>query len=293
MLQPVDGRLVNARGLDGRYFRFTDDITVTRTSASEENTDKAVIQEELSAHDDRLKLNEDKTYCFRAHEYRKRISRSQQFDLLSKRFRAVLLPVFLVNGAYRGEFRRTDWSFIYKYQQLLEAIRVHFAPDWLHRKVDEYGKPERRLRSLRRKWRLGWPSFSLASQTSGERIWRQQFIRENPEWIAEKSDLRDELTLMLTRSAQKLLAGDLSEVGSLRHRRAVKFSLYRLSVLDVSSAYVEVVQLLVSQPWNVPAGIACRVLAKGKQEHALREVFRNSDSSYVRAMALRALGKIR
>jgi hypothetical protein len=293
MLQPVDAQLVDSRGFRGRYFRFTDDITVTGIPGSEDPAEKDIIKEELSARDCRLKLNDNKTYFLEEQEFRKRNSGSREFDSLGVRFRALLLPVFLVNGAYRREFRRTDWNFIYEYQKLLESIGVHFSPDWLHRKVDEYGKPLRQLSSLRRRWRLHWPSFSLISCTSGRRLWQQQFVRENPEWMAEKQDLRDTLTLMLKRATRQLIADNLSETGFVRQKRAVKFSLYRLSVFDVSTASSEVVQLLLSQPWNIPAGIACQALAKARQEEALKEVFRNSDFSYVRAMALRSLGKIR
>ncbi len=293
MLQPVDARLVNPRGFNGRFFRFTDDITATRTVGLEGNTDKGIIQEELSVHDDRLELNNDKTHCFNEHEFRKRNSGSKEFDSLGKRFRALLLPVFLVNNAYRQEFRRTDWNFIYEYQQLLEGIGVHFLPDWLHRKVDEYGRPLRWFRSLKRKWRLYWPSFSLIGHISGKRIWQQQFASGNSEWVAEKQKVKDALTLMFIRSARKLIAGNLLETDLVLRKRAVKFALYRLSVFDISSAYSEVVQLLLSQPWNIPAGIACQALARAKFEDALREVFQDSDYSYVRAMALRALGKIR
>ena len=293
MLQPVDAQLVDSRGFRGRYFRFTDDITVTGIPGSEDPAEKDIIKEELSARDRRLKLNDDKTYFLKEQEFRKRNSGSREFDLLSVSFRALLLPVFLVNGAYRREFRRTDWNFVYEYQKLLEGIGVHFSPDWLHRKVDEYGKPLRRLSSLRRKWRLDWPSYSLISRNSGRRLWQQQFTRENPEWMAEKKSLGDALTVMLKGAAQQLIADNLSETGFVRQKRAVKFSLYRLSVFDVSSASSEVVQLLLSQPWSIPAGIACQALAKARQEDALEEVFRNSDFSYVRAMALRSLGKIR
>lgn len=294
MLQPVDFALVSGSGLKGRYFRFTDDIIVTGRTGPTSSTD-TLIQAQLSSHDEseHLILNDQKTRYFAEDDFKRRVSGYKKFDSLGKRFRALLLPVFLMNIGYRREFGRTEWSFIHEYRRMLERVGIHFSAEWLYRKIDEYGKPHRWMRSIRRKWRLSWPSLSLAKSSSGVRSWEHEFASSNSEWMIEKRQLKQEFTRMFVKSSRELIAGDVSDSVSVRRRRAVKFALYRLSVLDVSSVCDRIVELLSSQPWNIPVCIACRALARANCVEALEKVVRQSSSSYVRAIALRALGKIR
>jgi len=292
MLQPVDIKLVTESGLNGRYFRFADDMIVTGTKGANSNTE-TLIQSQLSAHDPSLVLNSNKTDYYAENTFKKRISGYKEFDSLGKRFRALLLPIFLVNAGYRWEFRRADWSFIHRYGEMLERIGIHFSPEWLHRKIDEYGKPHRWIRSIGRRWTISWPSLSLTNSASGKRRWINQFVTNNSNWMAEKEGLKQAFTDMFIRSARELMAGNLSDSDIIRRKRASKFALYRLSVFDVSGACSEIVELLISQPWNIPIGIACRALAKANCARDLRRVVDESTYSYVRAVALRAFGRIR
>lgn len=292
MLQPVDARLVTERGLAGRYFRFADDMSVTRIGGKDRATDD-MIQSELAAHDQSLVLNDEKTHYFSESDFKRRISGCRSFDSLGKRFRALLLPVFLANREYRQQLDSTGWSFIHTYGELLGRIGIYFSAEWLHRKLDEYGKLKRRMRCITRKWWIHWPSFSLASRASGKRVWQRQFASANSGWVKERGELQRAFRDMFVRAAHALLRRNLSEIESRRQRRAAKFALYRLSVLGLSHLSDIIVKLLINQPWNMPVGIACRALAREGCEDALKEVFRQSTSAYVRAVTLRALGKTR
>lgn len=292
MLQPADYRLVNHRGMRGRYFRFTDDITVTGTAGPTGNA-RGVIQEELSALDERLELNSAKTYYFDQAGFKRRVYSFKELDTVAKRFRALLLPLFVINLSYRRELSRGEWQFVYEYQGLLKRIGVSFTPEWLCRKLGEYGRLWRQLRVLRRRWKLDWPALSLIRSELGRLEWQQQFTSRNQDWMKERQALKSELSRMLVDAASDIIPGRLPEDKLMRRRRVLKFALHRLSIFGVDDALPEIVQLLISQPWNIPVGIACQALTRIKQEDALVEVLQYSQFSYVRAMALRALGKIR
>lgn len=291
MLQPVDHRLLNHCGMRGRYSRFTDDITVT--GATDPTGDATQIQRELSELDRELKLNAKKTFYMDQHKFKNKLRGFRELERVGARFRALLLPLFVINRAYRREFHSSGWQFIYEYQKLLDSIGINFSPEWLYRKLDEFDRLWRRAKVFRRKWRPEWPAFSLTASASGQLEWRQQFERRNSAWINERLALKRELSSLLTDAARALIVGGLTEERLIRHKRVLKFSLYRLSIFGVEDAVAEIEQLVVSQPWNIPTGLACQALARIQQEDALIRIFEGSESSYVRAMALRALGKVR
>ncbi|HEM62300.1 MAG TPA: RNA-directed DNA polymerase, partial [Chloroflexi bacterium] len=166
MLQPADWRLARHHGWGARYCRFTDDMTVTNTDGPTGRT-RDTLEQELEQLDRRLQLNTGKTEFLRPDRFRKNAHGSRKLDQISKRFRAVLLAVFLLDRGHRAEFNRTEWAFAHKYQELLGGQGVYLTPEWLCRKLDEYGRLERRLRSVWRKWKLKWPPVSLLSTQSG------------------------------------------------------------------------------------------------------------------------------
>ncbi len=291
MLQSVDSQLVNQRGLRGRYFRFADDIVLTDVAAPLEAT--ALIQEELAALDDKLKLSDEKTCWHTTPEFRTRVSRSRLLSALDKRFRALLLPLYVVNLSYRGALSAHGWQFVHRYQQLLQKAGVAFTPEWLYRKLGEYGSPWRWMKARKRRWYLHWPRLSLAENSAGRLGWQSEFQSRNPSWVNEKQALKGEMSTLLLAAAKGILAAGLPEEELTRRRRSVKFALYRLSVLGVERVAREVAELVISQPWNIPCGLACQALAKIQDGQALLRVLGNCESSYARAVALRALGKMR
>jgi len=292
MLQPVDSQLVHKHTMRGRYFRFADDFTVTRVEESAEKVCDA-IQQELSALDTNLRLNSEKTFYGDRHEYIKRIRGSKELDSLSRRFRALLLPIFIMNRQYRRQFKQSEWPFAYRYRELLEGLGLYFTPEWLSRKVYQYSAFRRRRRASGRKWTLRWPAFSLTVSESGRTEWMRQFELANLPWIEERNALKGALSSTLTRAASRILATSLAKEELRRSIRDLRFSLYRLSVLGIDSVASEVVDLLTTQPWCLPPRLACQALARILHEDDLCRVLDDTDSTYVRAMALRALGKIR
>lgn len=292
MLQPVDNALVKDCGMSGKYFRFTDDMTVL---GAEEVTQSAteVIQEELDAVDENLQLNEGKTRHYDAKAFRRRAYGSKQLDALGKRFKALLLPLYVLSRSYRREFDRGEWEFAHQYQDLLARLGLSFTPEWLCRKLDEYRRPWRRAKAIRRKWKPRWPSVSLIRTEVGRRQWREEYEGRNANWVQERQSLKSELSQLLIAAAADILQGGLSEENEIRRRRELKFALYRLSVFGVERALREIEQLLVSQPWNIPVGIACHALGRAQQGDVLVAVVRSSQSEFVRATALRALGRVR
>ena len=291
MLQPADDRLLNHCGMRGRYSRFTDDITVT--GSTDPSTDERQIRTELTNLDRALELNAGKTEHFSQRDYKRKLQGFKELETVGVRFRALLLPLFATNRTYRQEFNRSGWTFVYEYQRLLKGIGVDFSPEWLYRKLDEFDQLWRQVKAFRRKWRINWPDLSLASSASGRLQWEQEFERRNATWVDEKQALKNELSSMLKNAGRALIDGRLKDESLIRRKRLVKFALYRLSIFGVEGAVHEITRLAVSQPWNIPAGLACQALARVQQEDALVAICDESESSYVRAVALKALGRIR
>ncbi|HUS70928.1 MAG TPA: hypothetical protein VM075_09180 [Anaerolineae bacterium] len=289
MLQPADWRLVGHRGWASRYCRFTDDITVAGTDGPAGST-RDSVQQELADLDCRLKLNPGKTEYLGAERFRRKARGSRQLDEIAKRFRALLLPLFLLDGEYRAEFNREQWAFAHKYQGLLSEQGVYLTPGWLCRKLEEHGQLRRRAKSLRRRWRLKWPPVSLLSSESGRVAWGEMFGKYNMEWLADKQRVQTRLIEMLITAERAARSSRLTDEQVARRRRELRFAVYRLSVLGVGDAAITIVSLLTSRPWLVPVGIACTALARIGEEPALLEVIKCSDSSFVRAAALKVLG---
>lgn len=292
MLQPLDHRLLTSRGKRGRYFRFTDDMTVTQTRGAD-GTALQEIGEELSAIDRRLKLSEGKTRHLDQASFRRRAYGSKRLNDVAKRFRALLLPLYVLNHTYRKEFSQREWGFAHAYQDLLAGLGVTFAPEWLYRKLDEYRRPRRLMTTVVRKWRPDWPSLSLMRTQAGRRQWCRHFEARNADWTTERNALKSELAVLLRGAAEAIMGEDLSEEAFIRRRRELKFALYRLSVFGVDAAVVQIERLLISQPWDIPVGIACDALGRIQETDRLVKVAKESQSVFVRAAALRALGDIR
>lgn len=291
MLQPADWRLVRRHGWGSRYCRFTDDMTVTGTDGPA-GSSRDTLQQELSDLDGRLELNQEKTEYLGSDRFRRRARGSRQLDEMAKRFRALLLPVFLLDRRHRAEFDREQWAFAHKYQGLLSEQGVYLTAEWLCRKLEEYGRPLRRAKSVRRRWRLSWPPVSLLSSASGRLAWAEKFRKRNVGWLAERQRIQARLTEMLIRAERTARSGRLTDEQLIRCRRELRFAVYRLSVLGLGGAASTVVSLLTSRPWLIPVSIACSALARIGDEQALLEVTQCSDSSFVRAAALKALSGV-
>jgi hypothetical protein len=292
MLQAVDSQLVGNHAMDGRYFRFADDFTVTGVREPVEKTGDSILQE-LTAIDPKLGLNVKKTFYRNRDAYIKTIRGSKELDSLSRRFRGLLLPLYIMNRLYRKEFSQSRWSFLYRYQGLLEGMEIFFSTEWLSRKLGEYGRFGRIAGAARRKWNLRWPAFSLTVRQSGRSEWRRQFELANSSWTDERKELKGDLSSVLTGASSRILARNLPEEELRRTARDLRFALYRLGVLGIDNVVSEIVDLLTTQPWCLPPKLACQALARIQHERALCRVLNDADSSYVRAMALKALGKIR
>ena len=301
MLQPIDEQLVRKHDMKDRYFRFADDVTFTgiETTKPVEQIEEVVqFQKLLREHDQALELNIRKTKKYESkREFKKSIGENREFDENSARFRRLLLPLFIMDRDYRKEFARIGWHFVYEYQKLLEDIEIYFSPEWLYRKLDEYTRPRKlvasQIKILRGRYSINFPQLSLNSSRQGRLRWAKLFNESNVDWIEEKQILGQKLSMMFQHSARVILSEEQHEYDITWYTKRIKFSLYRLSVFGMGEIANQITLLLISQPWNIPVWLSCRGLARTGLETELFQIIDESQSSYVRAMALKALGSIR
>jgi SAM-dependent methyltransferase len=302
MLQPVDERLIQHHGLRDRYYRYTDDITVTgieNMTTPDHIEEIQHIQEELSKHDNALKLHsgEGKTHLYETpSKFIRTIGRDIHLNDISARFYAFFVPLFVMDIPYQWKFRRSGWSFVVEYQKLLASVGILFSSEWLFRKLDEYKKPKKLLKSFRRLLKkrklLRFPAFPSSFNEATEEEWKDTFEHQNTLWLQERHALRLTLNATCKSAVNNLLRANLKEPERKYYARRFKFSLYRLSAFGIDDVAPLITFVLISQPWNVPVGIACRALARSRCENELFQVIEQSPFSYVRALALRALGSI-
>ena len=216
VLQPVDDKLVNIHKLNGRYFRFADDVTITginTTKPAEEIDEIVLLGKILDKQDHALELNKQKTKKYETpDDFKHRAGGSKEFDEHSARFRKLLLPLFVMNREYRQEFSRINWHFVYEYQKLLEDIGIYFSPEWLYRKLDEYTRTKKLLTSQFKISKGGYgirfPKLSLNASRQGRLQWAEVFREENAKWFREKASLSSKLSAMFHVSARALLSTD-------------------------------------------------------------------------------------
>jgi hypothetical protein len=301
MLQPVDEQMVDNQGMMNNYFRFADDVTFTGIKSKKETTqihEVVQFQKILWDHEKSLELNITKTQKYEsAQVFRSKISGSSDLDKYSARFRKLLLPIYVMNRDYRREFSRIGWHFVYEYQKLLADIGLYFSPEWLYRKIDEYTRPRKlvtsQIKILRGDYSIDFPQLSLHSSHLGQLGWSNLFGESNKEWFKDKQNLGQELSAMFQHSANRILNDGKLEHDLTWYNKRIKFALYRLSVFGMEDIADQISMLLISQPWNIPVWLSCRGLSRAGLEIELFNIIENSQSSYVRAMALKALGTIR
>ena len=301
-LQPVDKKFLTNHGMKGKYFRFTDDVTITRVTSNIQPLESEEInnfRNLLLEHDAKVVLNEGKTKIYGGHtEFENKVRAHKDMDGVSARFNKLLLPIFVMNNSYRREFNKSSLHFVYEYNELLERLGLYVSPEWLFRKLDEYTNQLKLLRGwykiLRGGYSVKFPALPANASFQSRLEWAKEFERLNPSWMAEKETVKQVLAAMFNSSAMTLMnLSEQEDLDASRAARKIKFSLNRLSIFGGGDTANQTSWMLINRPWDINVWLACKNLGRSKLENELSYVIDNAKMSYVRALALKALGTIR
>ena len=301
-LQPVDERFLSTHVMQGRFFRFTDDVAITKVTSDAqplESEDVNNFRNVLIEHDAKLVINEGKTKLYSNHtEFENKIRAHKDMDGISARFNKLLLPMFVMNNDYRREFNKSSLHFVYEYNELLECLGLYVSPEWLFRKLDEYTNQPKLLKSwykiLRGGYSVKFPALPSNASFQSRLEWAKEFEKLNPNWMAEKENVKKILAAIFNSSAMTLInPAEQEDLDTSLAARKIKFSLNRLSIFGGGDTANQTSWMLINRPWDINVWLACKNLGRSKLENELSYVIDNAKMSYVRAQALKALGTIR
>ncbi len=250
-------------------------------------------------HDAKVVINEGKTKIYGDHtEFENKVRSHKDMDGVSARFNKLLLPMFVMNNSYRREFNKSSLHFVYEYNELLERLGLHVSPEWLFRKLDEYTNQPKLLRGwykiLRGGYSVKFPTLPANASFQSRLEWAKEFEKLNPGWMAEKENVKQVLAAMFNNSAMILMnLAEQEDLDTSRAARKIKFSLNRLSIFGGGDTANQTSWMLINRPWDMNVWLACKNLGRSKLENELSHVIDHAKMSYVRALALKALGTIR
>jgi hypothetical protein len=83
------------------------------------------------------------------------------------------------------------------------------------------------------------------------------------------------------------------DVDTSHHARKIKFSSNRLSIFGGGDTANQTSWMLINRPWDISVWLACKNLGRSKLENELSYIIDNAKMSYVRSLAIKALGTVR
>ena len=302
MLQPIDRKYLFTYEMWSKYFRFTDDVAITGDSSDNPPLETVQInnfRNLLLEHDLKLTLNEGKTKKYNNFtDYEIKVRANKDMDGVSARFNTLLLPIFVMNENYRREFSKSSLHFVYEYNELLECLGLYFSPEWLYRKLDEISTSVRLIRSsfkiISGGYSIKFPQLPTNASYQSRQEWAKEFELLNPKWITEKTTIKRVLAAMFNTSSTTLINLSANPIGDTsRLARKIKFSLNRLSIFGGGDTVNQSSWMLIHRPWDINVWLACKNLGRSKLDNELSYIVDNAKLSYVRALAIKALGTIR
>jgi hypothetical protein len=301
-LQPIDIKYVANHGMWNRYFRFTDDVAITRIKSDTRPLDTQELidyRNILSEYDIKLSVNEGKTREYKSQsDFENKVRAHRDMDGLSARFNKLLLPLFVMNDDYRHEFNRSSLHFVYEYHELLECLGLYVSPEWLFRKIDEYTNPLKFFRSVYKifigKYSIKLPPLPANSSTPTKVSWAKEFEKLNGNWVAEKDVVKNMLSAMFNSSVLTIMNENENEdVDTTNYARKIKFSSNRLSIFGGGDTANQTSWMLINRPWDINVWLACKNLGRSKMDKEIAYIIDHARMSYVCALAIKALGAVR
>ncbi len=236
---------------DVQYHRFADDIMLVIPNPEDVNSVRGAIEEELGKIG--LSLNTGKTKIYQVPDFLEKTEADEILRELSDSFKKLITPLEVMNYNYRNKFRNyyvSDekwWYFLDRYCQCLQSINIYVTKKDLSRKIYKYiFKSEKQLKQ---ELQLTLPELPNTEDSPTTKAWPLYFKEYNPDWIAQKDNMRDKLINLFGQSLQELKQLDESNYNRDRAERRVRFAVNRLCMLGFAEIQEELLEILCNSPW--------------------------------------------
>lgn len=280
-LTPLD-EIIKEEFADVSYARYTDDMIFTFPAEHPRSleTELGIILNNLNLN---LELSEDKTMTKSGNQFIQETSDST-LDDLSSRYEPLMIGLFNLNAEYKEQYKKDKKEFVQTYQKLLAGIPIYISGNWLRRKINEHIN-----RDSAQYKTLNFPPFIIGNRGS----WASELLKLNPQWANLVQEMRKEFTDLFFECIEKLADSD-DKGTQKRVSRKLSFVSNRLCKIGLDKEVAEAItEEIVKNPWRFRwVDVLTRGLATAGYEKNLLSIIEHSNSSYVRALALRALAEI-
>jgi len=272
------------------FARYADDM-VFAFDAAEEDIDDDIKEVKDLLHRLDLKLSKTKTLLQGGAKYIESTELDPLLDELSEnKFKPLVnQSIFGLPHEYWTQYREDPEEFVSDFYEALRSLSIYMSKSWIHRKLHQYlWKHENYLDGKK----MQWPD--LQDLQNNKAKWISDFHHQNPHWLNSIAAFKEELGTICIENYNNFQRTNITKSHKKKKfLRRFKFTAHRICMLHASDEIYEILtQELIRAPWNISAKLICLGLANGNQIEKLLEILKNSNSSYVRAVAASALGTI-
>jgi len=273
------------------YHRYVDDFSLSYNQSNTAEEVETNLRTELEKLD--LEINPKKTRHGMKDDFKTFFEVDQALRILSKEFVRLIRPFYYLDTEYYKAYK-ADWrSFLTLYRLLLKGIGFHVSIRWLDRKLQkELGWIQKWFKPTVKKslFSINFPSYPTTPTPSNIKTWVSEFESQNAEWMQLKPDLT-ELFLLLLRDSLSALENSISQDEGKKHIRRVRFTVFRLGILENDAALDTFRKILLEKPWLMNLHLLTKALANYEAEEILLEGL-NHSHAFVRAKCAWALGEM-
>lgn len=302
--------------------RYADDMVITFHGDEDnfneiESTLKNILKE-LG-----LELSDEKTQRFSEEglEYIRDTALDDELNKLSKKFSRLLVSIYDLNDDFIKQYQSNSEHFISEYYKVIKLIKINISKTWLKRKISQYYKERKKdlnfwqsfpqmifkisqkiikftLDNLPKPLNL-WTinhelKFTEFPIQSDDEQWLEEFKHKNKNWYSELIDFKKELINLWKENLYELDKDGLSLKEEKQAQRRLKFVAGRLCTLGLDNIADDLVKIIIEKPWLVPVHFLCKSLANlDNAFELLEQIIENSQNSYVKSHAIRALADIK
>jgi hypothetical protein len=280
-LKQVDEAFQDLEGVE--FARYADDMVF---AMDPQNISVALVERQLLTLLRILGLatSDEKTFPQSSDEYREQTKLDKEIDKLAKEVARLRAKLFRLNQGYLAQYLNDRWGFLDIYRKLLATLGVHVSPSWLGRKIEQQISAVNTFPANE----LTLPPFPVSEEGMNE--WGEQFKDLNVDWMLQLEAARKRLVGFFLTAVDILNpSAESGEFLKELHRRRLKFAVNRLCGLGLSPIADSLTTVVIDRPWLVQTNWVCPGLASCGRHDFLLKIVEESQSTFVRAQALRAL----
>lgn len=250
-LKPVDQDVIPE--FSGRkYFRYADDITIIDEAGT---IDKYIGILNHALNKQGLDLNPKKEKRYDADHYNQLTKEDRRFRELEKSLRTILDGLYFLPTEYLQAWKADRDAFLDIFSKSLRGLNIYLQPFWFNRKLKTRDSIRHKLQHAFSGLKVKFPSLPLNIED-----WANQFIQSNPDWINLRDNVITQLVNFFRDQYEIYISPSSSDEKKHTARSALRFSVYRLSILGISPIADDLIGILIEKPDLLVTQIALKAL---------------------------------